>query len=142
MHLYFYLRGIIQATDVFKMFMQTQMWKWEYTDLKDKKKKLSLVQGSLRECGFLYEYVFPEECFDEVCTMLNRGETFVNNRLGWLRECAIRKMLGHGVKPIPKWTEVPTNKYIEMRGIAIYPIGVKYDKVREVEEWGRKQEML
>lgn len=144
MHLYFMIRGILTATDIFKMFMQTQMWTWKRKDLKTGKDEIILVQGALRECGFLYEYIFPEEHFDEVCTMLNRGGEFIDNatNLGLLRNWGVRKVLGHGVKKIPKFKEVQSNKFIQMHGVAFYPIGIKYDKKREVEEWGVEQEML
>lgn len=148
MHLYFMVRGIIQQVELFKMFMQTQMFKWVRKNLKTKKEDVVQVQGALRECGFVYEYVFPEECLTEVLTMLEIEESGANRwDLGGLRNFVIRKMLGKGtegnkVLPIPKYKKVLTNKYIEKRGVAIYPIGIKKDAREEIEEWGYGQEML
>ena len=140
MHLYFMLRGILSQTRLFKMFMQTQMWLWKRKDLKTGKEILTQVQGSLRECGMFYEYIFPEECLDEVLTLLDIQDK--DEGLGGTKRFVLRRMIGNGVRKIPKYKKVVTNRYIEMRGCTIYPIGIKKDKRREVEEWGVEQEML
>ena len=54
----------------------------------------------------------------------------------------LRKALGKGVKPIKGYNKVPTNKYIETRGVAIYMIGTKKDPRKVMKEWNREQEML
>lgn len=124
--------------DAFVLFMQAQMWLWKRKNLKTKKEEICQVQGALRPIE-LWEYVFPEECFDEVCTMLNiKGA----DSIGKTKEAVIRKALGHGVKPVPEYKEVPTNKYVEKRGVGIVPIGIKKDPRAEKEIWGYEQEML
>ena len=143
MHLFFGLRGALQMTDLFKMFMQTQMWVWERTNLKTGKIEKVQVQGALRECmGGIYEYVFPEECYDEVMTMLKIKDDNQTSLLGNFKPYVLRKALGNKVIKCPDFKEVKTNRYVERRGVLIYLIGVKYDKRQEVEEWGYDQEML
>ena len=149
MHFYFMIRGLKQQCDLFRMFMQTQMFCWKRKNLDTRKDKVTLIQGSLRECGFVYEYVFPEECFDEVMTMLNiKG---IGDTIGKTREAMIRKALGKGVKPVPDYKEVPrkwalidgiylcTQRYIERNGVAIYPIGIKKD-IRKDYDWSKTGE--
>jgi len=177
MHLYFIVRGVLHQLELFKMFMQTQMFVWrrknqklckcgqkkeEHKKTKECKKfnpkiEYGRVQGALRDMGFCYEYVFPEECLDEVLTMLNTRNSDIKN-FGWIRPAVLRKMLGKGVKPIPEYKDVvnqiimvddnliiATARYIEMQGIAFYPIGIKKD-LREKHDWGPEghyeQEML
>lgn len=141
------IRGIKQQVDLFEMFMQTQMWKWTRKNLKTGQNEIVQVQGALRVIPFGYEYVFPEECLNEVLTMLNIDENSKRWNLGKFRTMILRMMLGKGtegnpVEPIPKYEKVPTNKYVELRGVAIYPIGIKKDAREEIEEWGFEQEML
>jgi hypothetical protein len=107
--------------------------------------ELCQVQGSLRVMPFGYEYVFPEECLDEVLTMLDADSGRYD--LGGLKKWAIRYLIGRGdagdrVKPIPKYKKVPTNRYIEKRGVALYFIGIKKDSRAKAEDWGYEQEML
>ena len=139
MHLYFLIRGLKQQVDIFEMFMQTQMFKWKRKNLKTGKEEICQVQGALRIIPFGYEYIFPEECLDEVLTMLKVKDAW---KLGKTREWIIRMALGNGVQKIPEYKEVNANRYIEMRGIAIYPIGIKKDKREAVEAWGFEQELL
>ena len=124
MHLYFLIRGIKQQVDLFEMFMQTQMFRWDRVDLTTKEIITCNVQGSLRITPFGYEYVFPKEHLNEVLTMLDIRNAW---SLGKAQTFFIRKMLGNGFKKIPKYEDVATNRYIEKRGIAIYPIGIKED---------------
>ena len=125
--------------------MQTQMWKWKRTNLKTKKEEITLVQGALRVMPVGYEYVFPEENLDEVLTMLNAKETMKRYNLGKWKSRVLRYCLGKGdagdkVKPIPKYKEIPTNRYIEMHGVAIYFLGIKKDSYADM--LGYHQEML
>lgn len=139
MHLYFLVRGIKQQVELFNMFLQTQMFPWKRKNLKTGKEEVVQVQGALRVFPFGYEYVFPEESLAEVCTMLDIKNGW---GLGKLRGFIIRHALGHGIMKIPKYKDVPTNRYIERRGIAIYPIGIKKDDRRKWEAIGYEQEML
>lgn len=142
MHLYFITRGIKQQRDLFVNFMQTQMFKWKRKNLKTGKEEIVQVQGSLRPVE-LWEYVFPEESLNEVLTILdiNPYMSHFKYRKEQLKSKAIRKMLGKDITPVPDYKKVPTNKYVELRGITLYPIGIKKDR-REKAEWGYEQEML
>jgi hypothetical protein len=168
MHLFFMVRGVIHQLDLFEMFMQTQMFtfprynlticecgqqKAEHDEEKCKfkgfqrKKEVILVQGGLRRTPFGYEYIFPEEHLAEVLTMLDIQAKDNRWKIGNLKSWLLRKALGKGdngdkVTPIPNYTPVITNRYIEKRGIAIYPIGIKKDARSEVKEWGYEQEMI
>jgi hypothetical protein len=144
MHLYFLTRGIKQQRNVFVNFMQTQMFPWKRKHLKTNKDEFVQVQGSLRPVE-LWEYVFPEECLDEVLTMLeinpkqnyNEGLKGLGNKA---KLAALRKILG--ASKIPKFKPAKTNRYIEKRGMAIHAIGIRKDKRQKVPEWGYEQEML
>ncbi|MAF43374.1 MAG: hypothetical protein CMI54_04265 [Parcubacteria group bacterium] len=154
MHLIFGVRGLIQQLNIFEMFMQTQMWVWKREVLTKKGKPHKIpkydyvqVQGALRRViGGLYEYVFPEEYLAEVLTMLgidnNKEGNWNKLHLGKFKPWLLRKLMSNGVKPIPKYEPVLTNRFIEMRGVAIYAIGIKYDKREQKGEWGHFQEML
>ena len=147
-------RGIKHWRDVWVDFMKTQMWNWKRKILRDPKtnKKLKKpqeflvgVQGALRPVE-LWEYVFPEECLPQVLSALDlddKGDTktYQLKHLGSLKPAILRKMIGKGLKPIPKIKKVPC-PYIEQRGMAIYPIGIKKDKRAKAEEWNVEQEMI
>lgn len=147
MHLYFMVRGVIHQLNLFEMFMSTQMFPWKRKNLKTGKDEYIQVQGGLRRAPWGYEYVFPEECLAEVLTMLEIMPKDNRWDLGSVKSWVIRKALGkgdagHKVLPIPKYKPVLTTRYIEKRGIAIYPIGIKKDARQKMEEWGYEQEML
>ncbi len=124
MHLYFITRGVKHFRDLFVNMMQSQMWRWKRTNLETNKKEVTGVQGALRPIE-LWEYIFPEECLDEVLTMLNiRNGDIIN--MSKTKSAMLRKALGKDVKPIPKYKDNPTH-FVEKTGIAIYPIGIKKD---------------
>ena len=56
------------------------------------------------------------------------------------KQAILRKAIGKGVKPIPDYKKVLTNRYIEKNGMAIYPIGIKKDPRGEL--LGYEQELL
>lgn len=147
MHVIFGARGVMHALNLFETFMQAQMWTWERTSLKTGKPEKALVQGALRKMPLgLYEYVFPEEHLGEVLNMLqfyqgSDKQYYSKNHIGKLGLMFTRKILGNGIKPIPK-VEYKPSRFIPLQGIALYPIGIKYDKTEEKKEWGYKQEML
>ena len=170
-------RGINQEVEIWKKFMETEMWWWTQTPLaKDDKgnfipdgvdengapkfkhmtypedqvdlekgtvlhkkgedvKMLKRIQGSLRPFQ-LWEYVIPEECLPECLATLNlhhgaelRSEV---KPIAW----TIRKAMG--AKPVPvfpelkgKKTEDLTTRFISAEGVAVYPIGVKYDPKKD-----------
>ena len=142
MHLYFLTRGIKQQRDIFVNFLQTQMWKWKRKNLKTKKEEISRVQGALRPVE-LWEYVFPEECLDEVLTCLNitkdnlgTPKTFATKT----KLSALRKMCG--AKKIKSYKKVPTSNFISTAGVSIHPIGIKKDRREKNKKIGYEQEML
>lgn len=148
MHLIFMVRGLLQQVRLFEKFMETQMFPWKRINLKTGETEVVQVQGGLRTLPFGYEYIFPEECLDEVLTMLDAEALMRQWNIGKLKTSVLRMMIGSGrdgdkILPIPKdYVRVPTNRYIEKRGMAIYLIGIKKDRREAVEEWGYEQELL
>lgn len=144
MHVYFMTRGIKHQRDIAVKFLQTQMFPWKRKNLKTGQEEIAMVQGALRPIE-LWEYVLPEESLDEFLTMIGTEKGGVNTggHFSKVKQAAIRKMLGNGVKKIPKTFKPLTEaRYIERRGLAIYPIGIKKDKRQKWEEAGYEQEML
>ena len=140
MHLYFATRGINQQVDIWKMFMQTQMFPWKRTNLKTKKEETTFVQGSLRPVQ-LWEYVFPEESLQEVLAMMNlQGNEGAPTGLSSAKMAMIRKALQ--CKPIPKLEEIERNRFVNCDGVSIHPIGIKKDRRIDWEEIGYNQELL
>lgn len=144
MHLFFLTRGIQQQVELFKMFIQTQMWKWERLNTKTGKKEIVQVQGGLRPIQ-LWEYIFPEDCYSEVMTALKMKD---NKDIGtgdyWFNKARIfglRKMLG--AEKLPEFKPAVTNKFIETNGVTISPIGIKRDvKGKDPTGAPYEQEML
>jgi len=140
MHLVFATRGIKHARDMFVTQIQSQFFPWKRKDLKTGVDEHVRVQGALRPIE-LWEYVFPEEHYEEVCTMLGfdpNGK--VHPFSAKLNQKALRMALG--LKPIKKFTPKVTDKFVFSEGVAKYPIGIKYDKHQKNKEWGYEQEML
>ena len=101
----------------------------------------ALVQGALRPVE-LWDYVFPEECLNDVLSMLEiNPET--QNMEGWgmdrIKKQLLKRYLG-GLEDIPKYDKVVPPRFIEKRGIALYPLGIKKDL--RGKGWGYEQEML
>lgn len=141
MHIYFIPRGILQQLDIFKMFLQTQMFTWKRINIKTGKEELIQVQGALRDCGFCMEYVFPEECLDEVLTMLDFKNSYDRWKISDVKQWFIRKVLGNGVKAMPKtYKETNPNRFINTNGVALHFIGMKKDVRGDM--LGYNQEML
>ena len=147
MHLVLMTRGIQQQVDLWKQFMQTQMFWWKRQPLlKDKdgkfikkadgtyergKEETTRVQGALRPIQ-LYEYVFPSECLPEVLGMMDiHRKEQIQHRLkapSWM----IRKAMG--LKPVPVIPELQaltkdqiTQKYIPTDAVATYAVGIRED---------------
>lgn len=136
-------RGEQARTESFMKFMQTQMFPWKRKNLKTGKDDIVGVQGALRPV-LLWEYVFPEESLNEVLTMLDIPDNGYKGQRDFksLKYKILRKALGKGVKPIPKYKKVPTNKFIDKQSVSIYPIGIKKDKRQKMPHWGYEQELL
>lgn len=161
MHLYFTIRGIRQSIESFEKFMQTQMFPWKRINLETGKEEISMVQGAYRDAGPFKEYIFPEECLEEVLEMMGY---FKGDMKEWgiseFKNFLIRKFLGNGVRKIPKEIKTPLGigvlgfvtqnsdgtqsflkyRFIERRGVVIDFIGIKDDERKDA--WGYNQEML
>ena len=168
MHLILATRGINQSFEVWKKFMETQMFNWKRENLNfcecgqplvghdDKicslkkftpRTEYTKVQGALRPIQ-LFEYVFPQESLQEVLAMMGLHNQYNKLRpemtkIAWI----LRK--GLGVSKIPDMPELEkkeahevTQKYVPMMGMAVYPIGIKEDGVLEFKEYGYRQEGL
>lgn len=159
MHLYFYIRGINQQVELWKLFAQTQWWRWLRKNLKTKKIEEVLVQGALRPSVFgAWEYIFPEECLAEVLTSFKVGDGGIGakpTRKNKAKLLSLRKLFG--CKKIPKKIYEEAKKIqasvmikgfwrglsqLNIPGVAIHVIGYKEDDRQEVEKWGYEQEML
>ena len=127
MHLIFMARGSITQIPQFEMFLHTQMWAWDRINLHTGEWERMLVQGVLRKIPLGYEYIFPERNLREVLSMLHIRDKLNRWKLGNGKIMALRKMMGHGIKPIPEYEDIKTNRYIMQDGIALYPIGIKRD---------------
>jgi len=149
MHLVIMTRGILRQVEELKSLLQAQRFPWKRTNLKTGKEELMTVQGALRPIQ-LWEYVFPEECLDEVLGAMQikgpiqRPEI---KSMSWV----LRKML--------KLDQIPENESITVTGykprgtlndkempsipvhnltadgVAVYPIGIKKDVKKEF-DWG------
>lgn len=163
MHAYFITRGINQSIEVWKTFMQSQMFNWKRNQLlKDASgafiknpdgtyklgaDELTKVQGALRPIQF-WEYAFPQESLQEVLAMMNLHKNYGKFRPEWNKYAwLMRKILK--IKPIPEMPELRTKeswqitqKYVPMEAVAAYCIGIKEDPVGEHEGYGYHQEML
>jgi len=154
MHLILMTRGIQQSRDVWKKFMETQMFDWKRQPLlKDDKgnfiknedgtykrgpDQFTRVQGALRPIEF-WEYVFPQESLQEVLAMQNPVHKVYDqlrpevNRFAWL----LRKMTGaHKIPDMPELKKKEsweiTKKYVPMMGMGVYPIGIKDDITADI----------
>lgn len=144
MHLFLITRGINQNVDIWKMYMQTQMFPWKRKRLDNGKEELNYVQGALRPIQ-LWEYVFPEEHLAEVLTMLKKtkdtgGEGYFGKGKTKMARAALRKILG--AEKLPEIDSVPTSRFIFMDGVGVEAIGIKKDDRRPWNKYGYEQEML
>lgn len=162
MHLYFIPRGIRHQIEIFEKFIQTQMFAWPRFNLKTQETEISMVQGAYRDAGPFKEFVFPEECLGEVLNMLGYDPKAVYG-IGSMKQFALRRIIGNGIKPIPKIIKDNENpklalitpskdgsnkfqyyRFIEKRGVLITFIGIKKDKygIMKTAEGEYYQEML
>ena len=143
-------RGINQQVELWKKFMETQMFSWKRKALKNmvlsdgrkikKGEEFSVpVQGALRPIQ-LWEYVFPEECLPEVLAMLNVPASGHREELPKPAEFALRKILK--AKKIKPYTPPAQKRFIADAGVGVYLIGTKEDVKQKWEELGVEQEML
>jgi hypothetical protein len=148
MHLVFFMRGVVSQVEILKVWMQCQFWKWKRLNLVTNQYEEILCQGALRPSVLgAWEYVFPEECLEEVLSTFGiKGESYKFGRgniekiqLGFLRKI-------FGVEKIKKETYANASKiepsiYFKDRwrglagmivpGTAIHVIGIKRDDRRD-----------
>lgn len=165
MHFVFATRGAKNVRDLFVEHANTQYFPWKRKNLnvcrcgapkKDhiegffcknfqEREELFRVQGVMRPIE-LWEYVFPEEHLAEVLTMFGIPEK--NPRIHMRAMPIIEKIgvkplqLAMGLKPVPEYKQVPTDKFIYKECFSIYPIGIKEDVKHKWVEQGYEQEML
>lgn len=127
MHLYFISRGVNHQHEMWKTWMQCQMWPWKRVNKETGQEEVTAVQGALRPIQ-LWEYVFPEECLPDVLTMLD----FTDGKTGyWGKGKAkyglplLRKALG--AEPIPNVKPTDRQRFIYREGVGIEAIGIKKD---------------
>lgn len=137
MHLYFITRGVQHRVDLFKTFMQTQMFPLKRKNLKTGKYETIGVQGGLRPVQ-LWEYVFPEESLPDVLTMLNMNDIKKDSAIPSAKLALLRSATKS--KKIPKTKKTKRNRFIPTECVAIHGIGIKKDRYGEIE--GYSQEML
>ena len=159
MHLYFYIRGIKQQTDIWVTLAQGQFWVWKRKNLKTRKIVHTLVQGALRPSIFgAWEYVFPEECLAEVLQhfgIADSGACMTATYRNKAKLIMLRKLFQ--VKKIPKEIFEEANKIpqsvtikghwrgicgLRVPGVTIHAIGTKKDMRKKVKRFGYEQEML
>lgn len=154
MHAILLTRGINQSMEIWKTFMQAQMFDWKRRPLiKDKDGKFiqegvdseghpiyqkgpeeyTIVQGALRPMQ-LWEYVFPKESLQEVIAMQDQIKSYDKLRpevakIAWLARKAM------GAKKMPDMPDLKakepwqiTKKYVPMHGIGCYFLGIREDK--------------
>lgn len=145
MHLYFYTRGIQQQIELWKIFMQSQYFKWTRKNLQTGEDESILLQGSLRPSVLgAWEYIFPEECLPDVLSMMNLvnyqdygfSKIGIEARMGLLRKIfgakKLKKKHFEQAKKIPN--SLIFSQYnrglanCEVPGVAIHLIGYKKDK--------------
>ena len=153
MHLFFYIRGINNWVETWKIMAQGLFWKWERTNLITGKLEEFALQGALRPSILgAWEYIFPEEALPDVLAVFNitkdlTGGMTHDKILGQLpnkfKLAAMRPLFG--AKKIPKEAfkeaeKIPTSVILKeshralshlgaeiVPGIAIHPIGIKAD---------------
>jgi hypothetical protein len=106
--------------------MQSQFFDWPQKSLKKGQKDESLkVQGQLRPIE-LWEYIFPEEKLDEVCSMMQLSEDGY-----WGKGKAkyalpfLRKALG--AEKLKGYKRIATSKFIPRESLGVEVIGIKKD---------------
>lgn len=153
MHLFFYIRGINNWVETWKVMAQGLFWRWDRTNLITKKLEQHAVQGALRPSILgAWEYIFPEEALPDVLTVfgITKGMTGGMTKQLKLGNLAFKTKLAgmrklFGAKKIPKEafakaetiqkSVVFNESYRALShlghdiipGIAIHPIGIKED---------------
>lgn len=145
MHLILMTRGIQQSRDVWKKFMETQMFNWKRQRLTKKEDgtfergawEMTRVQGALRPIE-LWEYVFPQESLQEVLAMMGQQKNAYHMRpeitnFAWVMRMMMKakKLPDLGIQD--KQTHEITQKFVPMSGMAVYPIGIREDAIADID---------
>jgi hypothetical protein len=139
MHIYLAARGVKHQIDLWESLMVSQFYPWSRKNLKTGEEEKSLVQGALRPIRF-YEYVFPEEHYDQVIQNITKGGELTDKRIR-LPATLLRKALGADkAKPAKKNT--PITKIMAVDSVGVEIIGTKKDNKKEWKEAGYEQELL
>ena len=120
------------------------MFPWKRKNHETGEEVVTMVQGAYRDAGPLKEYVFPEECLQEVVNMLDvRSNDYA---ISDFKMAAMRKMVG--AKKVPKKIKTPKNfpflglispkedgsvsyqpyRFVESQGVAFHVVGIRKDK--------------
>jgi len=150
MHIYFTIRAIYSQVELWKTLTQCHFWKWIRINIKTGKEELFIVQGALRPTVLgCWEYVFPEECLNEVLSVFQVHEKNHHDyRLALFRKVLGCKRIPH--KNFVEAAKIPSIRMLEnsMRCLhhgcvdstAVHCIGIKKDP--RIELGGYYQEAL
>ena len=163
MHLVFFLRGLVNQTDLWKSFAMSQYFKWTRKNMDTEKEEITLIQAGLRDSVMgTMEYIFPKEALPYVLSMMGfkewsdkAGNKFMNKaRLKVLRRTLgvkkIPKKVFHQAAGIPESILLTASErglsHLRLAGVSIHLIGIKDDVMGDMEdkEYGHHywQEML
>lgn len=143
-------RGVQHQVDLWHTLIQGQFYKQEIEV--DGKKINRIVAGALRPIQ-LWEYVFPEECLNQVLFKLGKNKDSENYwGKGYAKYAVAPLRMALGARPLPKdpkLYQTPTELLGVMpniKGVAVEIIGIKDDARGEYIDNGERtgviQEML
>jgi len=144
MHFVFYVRGIYSQVELWKVKMRAMHWKWTIKNTKTGKEETILVQGSLRPSLLgAYEYIIPEPCLPECLACMGIHKDWLGATVTYKLKANLAMMrIMLGAKKIPKKifkeaegiqpsiiieNSMRGLSNLQMDGVAIHPIGIRYD---------------
>lgn len=156
----FATRGISHQIEMWKIFMQSQMYQWQRKNLQTNGIETMTVQGALRPIQF-WEYVVPKSSIQDVLTnmrIVNYEGFTVDPKAGNTLPNPVNPNMPAGVHALAmvarkalKLKEFPTatlkpgmaiTRPLYVEGVTIHPIGYKDDKIDANEVIGYEQEMI
>lgn len=138
MELYFLACGAMHRRMIFEQRLNTIPMVLPFKD-KDGTEKIQPIYPMLQEIK-LYRYVFPKDHLDTVVKTLEFQPGLIKNYNEFnLRATALRKIMKAKKIPEPKADVEPY--MIDKENIALIPIGIKEDPVREFPD-GRTHEAI
>lgn len=142
MHAYFLTRGHKSHVDKVIKWLETRTVRLPSCDLKTGKYDINHIDLQVRPIQ-LWECVFPEYDKDIVLTTLKMDTPLYPNNLKMKAAVAgLRKMVGAQKVPEFKKDRAHFMPVQSMQHVAITPIGVKKDEVREVDHSGKIYEAI